>query len=393
MEAPGDITHVAGKDDGDPGWSVIELPASETVGFAPSLRCFPRAWEGSPPAWSIESEMQPVRVESLAFTKRFDARAVWTQERNWLLQLLSPDFMTWLAADPQELFGFELHEGTLRCFTPSALDDAAATRFLAEAKVVAERIRAEAAESEGLGVRELGSGISERVERVVAKVSFESPPPDARTASLPYRRFAAREPGPYVAALGGIVALYSVIFGLTFELGADVIGVVIEIFSWIGAKGTGITLAIITVLGWVAAIPEAIAIAARRYGRVAFAREYAKARGLELESPQSFHRRLMRLELPAPAEFVMRGNLPGDREGRLCLLRSGRAFLSSYHDAVVIEAPGLEVEGTDYRTRQGQFVFTRAATADRDAASLDAFAKEAIERLEKIRVRPGNVAG
>ena len=393
MNGPGEIAHIAGKAGDDPGWSVIELPASETVGFAPSLRCFPRAWDRSPPAWSVESEMRPVRVESLAFTKRFDARAQWTQEHNWLLQLLSPAFMGWLAEDPQELFGFELHEGTLRCFTPGPLEDAGAATFRKEAEVVAERVRGEAAESEGLGVRELGMGISERVERTVAKVTFDSPPPDSRAASLPYKRFAAREPGPYVAALGGIIGLYSVLFGLTFELGADIIGVVIDIFSWIGAKGTGITLAIITVLGWLLALPEAIAIAARRYGRVAFAREYANARSLELESPQSFHRRLMRLELPAPAEFVMRGTLPGDREGRLCLLRSGRALFSSYYDAVIIEAPGLEVEGTEYRTRQGHFVFTRSATADRDAASLDAFATEAIERLDKIRARPQGTAG
>ena len=135
------------------------------------------------------------------------------------------------------------------------------------------------------------------------------------------------------------------LFGLTFELGADLIGVIVDLFAWIGPKGTGIALAIITVLGWLAAMPEAISIAARRSGGSRSPASTRSARGLPLESPQSFHRRLMRIDLPAPAQFVMRGALAGRREGRLVLCRWTPRDLSAHYDAVVFEAPGLEGEG------------------------------------------------
>jgi hypothetical protein len=374
VEAGNGVTHLGpASGDGEAPWSLVERRIPETIGFVPSLRCFPRAWEQAPPAWSSPSEMRAVRVESVGFGERFDARVDAAQEQNWLLQLLSPAFVTWLSEPPQAQFGFELHEGALRCFTPGHLSGDAAGRLVAEADRVAERVRSEALESEGLGVRELGSGVPERIERAVERVSFAVPPPDSRAASRPFRGIAARDPRVYIAALGGVVSVFTVLFVALLQADIDLISIAVDIVGWIGPKGTGVGIGALALVGWVGAIPGAIAIASHAYGRVAFVREYARARGYRLESPQSFHRRLLRVELPAPAEFVLEGELGGERYGRLVLCRSRRGPFASYHDAVVLQGAG------------GRFaVVSRPARADHSAAELDAFVAEAVRSPEPV---------
>ena len=388
--AQGSVQHLGTAGDERSAWTLVETRIGETIGFVPSLRCFPRAWRAEPPdAWSTSSDMRSVRVESVAFTERFDARVDRTQEDNWLLQLLSPEFVQWLTSAPQEQFGFEIHEGFLRCFTPGHLEGEPADRLLAESQRVAERVRDEALESEGLGVRELGTGIPERIERALAKVSFAEMPPDSATASRPFRGFAARDPRVYVAALGGIVAAYSLAIGFLFEAGVDTIDLIVDFVSWIGPKGTGVGLAIFTFVSWLIAIPGAIRIASHSYGRIAFAREYASARGYDLESPSSFHRRLMRVDLPAPAHVVMAGAVAGRRQGRLVLCRSARRFFSSNADAAVFEARDLadasgQLEGLDVAVDSGHLVVSRSSSGDRAAADLDRFATQAVEIAEGL---------
>jgi hypothetical protein len=400
--AEGQVQHLGIAGDEDSEWSLVEVRIGETIGFVPSLRCFPRAWEGHPPAWSGGGEMRSVRVESVAFSSRFDASVDRTQEDNWLLQLLSPEFVAWLTERPQEHFGFELHEGVLRCFSPGHLDGEAAERLVAESARVAERVRSEALESEGLGVRELGSGIPERIERAVAKVGFDAPPPDSAVASRPFRRFAARDPRVYLAALGGVVSGFGLLLWLLFEIGIDAIDTIVAIVGWIGPKNTGIGLAVFAVLAWLAAIPKAITIASHAYGRIAFAREYAAARGYSLESPQSFHRRVMRVDLPAPAQVVMRGSVAGRHEGRLVLCRSARRVFSSYADAAVFDVGEHEDgigsgDGLDIAVDAGHLVVSRTSGGDRGAADLDRFAEKAVvlvERLERgeLKLHQLNVA-
>ena len=383
------ITHVGASGNRDaPPWSLVEIPVPETIGFVPSLRCFPRAWRSSPPAWTAADGMRKVKVESVAFGERFDARVDAEQERNWLLQLLSPEFVAWLTDDAQAQFGFELHEGVLRCFSPGHLDGERAQVLVAESDRVAARIRSEALESEGLGVRELGSGVPERIDRAVAKVNFDELPPDSRTASLPFRGVAARDPRVYVAALGGVVTVFTLLFVLLLQFDVDMIEIAVDVIGWIGPKGTGIGIAGLALIGWLGAIPGAIAIASHAYGRVAFAREYAKARHYRLESPQSFHRRLMRVELPAPAEFVFAGSVAGERFGRLVLCRSRRGPFASYYDAVVVEARDASGAGDDgslaWKVDDGFLVLSRPSAAEHTAAELDELTAKAAAVLESL---------
>jgi hypothetical protein len=179
--------------------------------------------------------------------------------------------------------------------------------------------------------------------------------------------------------------------------------VIVDVVSWIGPKNTGIGLAVFAVVAWVAALPEAIKIASRSYGRVAFAREYARVRGYALESPQSFHRRTMRVDLPDPAEVVMTGTLAGRREGRLVLCRSARRLFSRRSDAAVFELPGREdghnhSDGLDILVDAGHLVVSRSSTGDRSAADLDEFTERAVviadrgERYELALAAPPPVA-
>lgn len=382
------ITHIGAGGKDDPPWSLVEITIPETIGFVPSLRCFPRAWRSLPPAWTDPDGMRPVGVESVAFGERFDARVDAEQERSWLLQLLSPEFVAWLTDDAQTEFGFELHEGVLRCFTPGHLDGKPAQVLVAESDRVAGRIRSEALESEGLGVRELGSGIPERLERAVAKVNFDALPPDSRTASLPFRGIAARDPRVYIAALGGVVTVFTLLFVLLLQFDVDMIEIAVDVVGWIGPKGTGIGLGLLALIGWLGAIPGAIAIASHAYGRVAFVRAYATAHHYRLESPQSFHRRLMRVELPAPAEFVLAGSVAGERFGRLVLCRSRRGPFASYYDAVVVEAREASGEGADgaldWKVDGGYLVLARPSAAEHSAAELDELTARAAEVLASL---------
>jgi hypothetical protein len=386
--SPGELTYLPPSSDKEPGWSAVEVRIGEAIGFAPTLTCFPRTWRSAPPAWSTGGELRTVRVESVEFERTFVARVDRAQDENWLLQLLSPSFIAWLTEAAQGDFGFELHEGTLRCFQPGRIEGPAATEMRSRVDAVVDRIRSEALESEGLGVRELHSGVPERVERAVAKVSYSSLPSDSRLASKPFRAVAARDPRVYVAALGGVVGVFTVLITFLFEVGVDAFELIVDLVSWMGPKGTGIALGVLALAGWIAAIPEAIAIASRPYGRVAFAREYARAHNLRLESPQSFHRRLMRVDLPAPAQFVLRGTLDDRREGRLVLCRSRRRILHEHYDAAVFEAGDVEARGTrgevTYVNDDGHFVVWRSASADRSAVALDAFVSQAVELLEEI---------
>jgi hypothetical protein len=383
------ITHIgASSGDDAAGWSLIEIGIPETIGFVPSLRCFPRSWGSLPPAWTSPHQMRRVTVESVAFGERFDARVDAEQERNWLLQLLSPEFVDWLCEDAQARFGFELHEGALRCFAPGRLEGEPAQLLTAEAGRVAERIRSEALESEGLGVRELGSGVPERIERAVEEVSFEAMPPDTRTASLPFRAVAARDPRVYVAALGGVVTAFTLLFVLLLQFDVDMIEIAVDVVGWIGPKGTGIGIGVLALVGWLGAIPGAIAVASHGYGRVAFAREYAKARHYRLESPQSFHRRLMRVALPAPAEFVYSGSVAGERFGRLVCCRSRRGPFANYYDAVVVEAHDRSGEGQSdaisWKVDDGFLVFSRPAASAHTAAELDELSERAKTVFESL---------
>jgi hypothetical protein len=376
------LSHVPPAGSEAPGWTVVEGRVGEAVGFVPTLTCFPRSWRSPPPAWSAGGELRSVSVESVAFAERFEARVAVDQEENWLLQLLSPDFIASLTATPQAGFGFEVHEGTVRCFVPGQLEGEDAERMRSDTQAVLERIRSEALESEGLGVRELGSGVPERIERVVGEVPFTALPADSRTASLPFRRYAARDPRVYLAALGGVIGAFGVVIAFLLEAGVDAIELIVDIVAWIGPKGTGIALGVVALAGWVLAIPGAIAVAARRYGRVAFAREYARARSLDLESPQSFHRRLMRVDLPAPAEFVMRGALGDGREGRLVLCRGRKRVLFEHFDAIVVQTAATIVSGSHggltYAAPGGQLAIWRSASADRAAPELDGFIERAL---------------
>jgi hypothetical protein len=396
VESGGELVRIPPVGDEDAGWTVLQRRIGETIGFVPTLRCFPRSWRREPDAWSAQVDLRRVRVESSGFDERYDARADVTQERNWLLQLLSPAFVTWLTERAPEGLGFELHDGTVRCFMPGLLEGEEAERLRAAGARVANRIREEALESEGLGVRELGSGVPERIEKAVAEVQFDAMPPDSLAASRPFRGVAARDPRVYVAALGGVVSIFLVLFVGLLQLDVDLISIVIDIVGWIGPKNSGIAIGVLAVAGWIGAIPGAIAIASRSYGRVAFAREYARAHDYRLESPQSFHRRLMKVDLSAPAEFVLRGDLDGERHGWLVLCRSRRGPFASYQDAVVLEAPdgatGLRA-GLTFTRDDGYLVASRPSSADRSAAGLDDVVRRALAGAAQVSTSSTSPSG
>ncbi|CAN5608313.1 hypothetical protein BH10ACT11_BH10ACT11_08520 [soil metagenome] len=118
-----DVAYVASADGRDDGWTVLSSPVAVAIGFVPSLTCFPRSWDRQPPSWAAGGELRDVAHESLEFERMYHSQADISQQENWLRQLLSPSFVHWLSSVPEGSVGFEVHEGTVRCFRKGRLDD------------------------------------------------------------------------------------------------------------------------------------------------------------------------------------------------------------------------------------------------------------------------------
>ena len=124
---------------------ISELP--ETTVFVPRLVCEGRAVERDHAEPAFEMRSSRLWQESVAFSDRFRVVADPHQDQNWLRQLFSPAFLTWLTDEAPEGFSFELVYGVMCAnregddSSPKSLD-----RLCETSAGVAERIRKECAE-------------------------------------------------------------------------------------------------------------------------------------------------------------------------------------------------------------------------------------------------------
>ncbi len=150
--------------------------------------------------------MRPVRVESLAFTKRFDARAVVDAGAELASAAAQPRLHDLARRRPPGALRLRASRGRAALLHPRRGSTARRRHGSGPRPRWSRSGSAPRRPSRrGSGSASSAPGSPSGSSASSPRSRFDSPPPDARTASLPYRRFAAREPGPYVAALGGIV--------------------------------------------------------------------------------------------------------------------------------------------------------------------------------------------
>lgn len=318
------------------------------------------------PGSGLEIGMRPVALESAVMAERWALQVGADTDDSWVRQLFSPRFIDWLISEaPQEL-SFELENGALCVYLPEHTDspeDLDALRRAAER--IATRLRDEAHEEAGQ-LQDASPAELERAAEVdaeLAKVSFGRPPESATEAARAFRARARRSRAPIAtgAATAAGAAPISMLVVWGFEPAGLALGV-----------GTGLAL------GGVA-FDGAARSRASTLGEAAFLREYARTRGLEEETPQSFGARHLGLPLPGVVTAALHGTLPRTvLEGSLLLLedRSDRRKPVKRNATVVAvdDAAAAPPDATaNLRVdRGGGFVCVSApAGKERTAAQLD----------------------
>jgi hypothetical protein len=239
-----------------------------------------------------------------------------------LSRVFDPDVMAALEAAP-ELTRITVREGWLAVELPEAQDDPAALDALCRlAGALAAALRRAAA---GERTLEPGGGplpeppstpYRRYLDEGVARVRWEAPPPDVKTAIERYLAVAKDDPQ---ASRRGARALAFVT--LLFAALGLVIGAIVGLTSGMGA---GLMIfVVLVVLGLILGLlgrrsAKGIEIHGRAegWGREAFAREYAKAHGLRIENPEQLRRRLQ-FPLNGRPERSLYGDLGDGVDGRL----------------------------------------------------------------------------
>jgi hypothetical protein len=311
-------------------FEVVLTSIPESIGFAPRVLCH---WRKGPLAGASDELSdalgalfgrdddtsalpdRSVRLESEALEERYELKVDHDLGENWVRQLFSPSFAAWLADRAPEGMGFELIDGALCVYMPGKVDEAGRAAVVRAAAEVAGRIRNEALEEAGMSSAGAAAqpdrpteSLDAFVAHEVAEVRWEAPPKDCGTAIKAYRRVAMRTWRPWV-------------FGVLTLLGLLGFGLAGVIWGGDGDAGWAILAAPFAAAGvWGTYVGDR----ARRFGKAAFAQEYAKSRGLWPEQPRLFQARNMQLGIPGVVESAMTGALPGaDLEGTLALSATG----------------------------------------------------------------------
>ena len=125
---------------------VITLIA-ESAAVVPRLFCRSRGRPESVGGMGMSLDAERVWTESVALGERYEVATSPYQDRNWMLQLFSPEFIDWLVGEPPPGFAFELAYGDLVGSLPSGGIGADELAALWECTgAVAERIHQECEE-------------------------------------------------------------------------------------------------------------------------------------------------------------------------------------------------------------------------------------------------------
>ena len=293
---------------------MVVTSVPEIVAFARALVCRDRSSTGDADLAQLPAERwQRAEFESVEFHERYRLFTLAGEDTTFLYELFSPALISWLCSEVPPGFGFELNDGNLAAFVPGHVQDPGELeRLCSMAASLAERIRREAIEELPGSQLFREEEVRRDLDRGISTVTWERPPASVSEAVYAYREVAARRPRVLgVALLWGVAAAAA-----GGGLAALVAGPIAVIVAAGFAFGVAFYLA------------RLVASIRYRFGRVrmqrvameAFIREYARARGLELEDRWAFHSEMRGFPLPGIADHVLAGRLPGtELDGRFVM--------------------------------------------------------------------------
>ena len=294
--------------------TVVLASVPEIVAFVRALVCRDRSAMGDADLAQLPAERwRRAEFESVEFNERYRLFTVAGEDTTFLYELFSPALISWLCSKVPAGFGFELNDGNLAVFVPGHLEDPhELERLCSLAASLAERLRTEAIDELPGAQLFREEEVRRDLDRGISTVTWERPPESVNEAVYAYRKVAARRPWALgVAALWGLGAA-AVGGGLAALLAGPVAVIAAAGFAF------GIAFYLARLIGSIR----------YRFGRVrmqrvameAFIREYARARGLELEDRWAFHSEMRGFTLPGIADHVLAGRLPGTEiDGRFVM--------------------------------------------------------------------------
>ncbi|MGI9021224.1 MAG: hypothetical protein ACR2G3_11000 [Solirubrobacterales bacterium] len=302
----------------------LETRIPETIGLLPVLTCRDARKDlldrtfGAGGIFKLQKE---VEFESIKLGRKFLIGVAEGQDENWVRQLFSPSFVDYLAETAPPECEFELYHGVLAVGTPEKPGESTLEALCAVAVQVAERLRAEALEQEGLGGRSWRGADDERLRRheedhhqMLAGVRFERLPATVGAAADRFAGRVRRMPFVWISALLMAMLLALVIVALPAVVLVGMVGFISDgaDLPW-GAIWAGVA-AIYALVAFLLTIKLArgqIEIRKTMLGLEAFLRLYAGENGLELVEGRRFHSENVRADIPGVALFALRGALPG----------------------------------------------------------------------------------
>src|SRR4051812_17001523 len=292
----------------------------------------------------------------------------------------------------------EMRDGYLCVALPGVIEDAAALDELCRmAATVAEAARAVAAQYPPLDP--------------TAPTRAQVLPPELQWAeTMSYNIQWSEPPASVPAAMDAYAGLYQ---GGAPDTGRQVTRLILIVLIVVGLAGFGIAAGLVFVLNMpieglalaaacVIAAPRAIRAAlqtgretdqtatedhSRLPGLEAFAREYARSRGMALEDRDEFRRRFAS-PIPGAPLKVMYGRLGGDVTGRIVLwIARDERFAVQYWNMAVVPAPAGDAAGVlpGFRVeRVGDLLVVAEPVPDEGRS---------VERLDALRVTAVRAAG
>jgi hypothetical protein len=278
---------------------VVRVP--ESIGFAPYLASSAAALRGS--------ALLDTRAPELG--NDLDVRVADGVDDGWLNELFSPALTEWVLRSPDD-FEWELADGVLTVSRDTHLDkESELTRLCEDAAHLAAALREESLEEVDSGAARRTAAKRKRdpqdvlVASLLPLVEFERPPADVAEARPRFRELVLRHPSTYFISIW-MTFVWTLVINV---VGGGIFGLLLNLPN----PGRAVLIfeaCVLTIVGYFTFRHE-VNDRSQRLSVEAFWREYARARGLQVEDPGAFAATHAKAQLPGNPARVLSGSFAG----------------------------------------------------------------------------------